>query len=616
MELAAVSEALGRAAGRTRRLLVANLARPAGHLIYHPGYRGPSSDIADPRRAQKVLGYLVREGCASLRHLRLPSHATLHQLGRVHPCGYLESLDDVATVRRIFGADLSDAAAAGLVAQQRLMVGGTIRAATMAVYRTNGGRPVINLGGGFHHARSDSGAGFCLLNDIAVAVAQLRREGYAGRILVVDLDLHQGDGTRRIFAEDETVFTYSVHANDWDVEPAVADLNVPLGAGIGDRAYLDAVGRTLPEAFRGGRPDLVFYVAGVDVAADDHLGSWRVSADAILERDRMVLEQTAGRPLVWVLAGGYGPDAWRHTARSLGWLLAGLAAPIASRGEADLRHFRQVARTLERWELSGQAPEEEIELTTADVLGDLWERPSHAKFLGLYSAYGLECVLERYGVLPHLRELGFRRFRVELELEHSTGQRARLYSDEGRPELLIELVLREDGSHPPHRLLLVEWLLLQNPRAQPTPERPLLPGQEHPGLGCVWEIGLLLLMACERLGFDGLAFNPAHYHLAVQGKGRLFFLDPALQARFSAMQAALERLGLGEASRVVESGGLVDARTGEPFRWQPGLMVVPVSEALQGYFGGAEYEQAVGVAAGELRVERGEGEKGGEGGEG
>ena len=104
--------------------------------------------------------------------------------------------------------------------------------------------------------------GFCAFNDVAIAIAHLRRTGYDRRILIVDLDLHQGDGTREIFADDRSVFTFSIHAEDWSTREIEHDLNVALGSGVRDRAYLEAIRTNLPKAFQKARPHLVFYLAG------------------------------------------------------------------------------------------------------------------------------------------------------------------------------------------------------------------------------------------------------------------------------------------------------------------------------------------------------------------
>jgi hypothetical protein len=420
---------------------------------------------------------------------------------------------------------------------------------------------------------------------------------------VVDLDLHQGDGTRRIFSADPTVFTYSVHAQDWDTEPAVACLDVELGSGIGDRAYLEAVRETLPQAFAEADAELVFYVAGVDPAADDRLGSWRVTDDGLLARDKLVLEHLGERGLVWTLAGGYGPDAWRHSARSLAWVLAGHDAPIESSRERDLRHFRRIAQQFTRAELSGELADG-IRLEPEDLMMDLVGPRRRSKLLGFYSVYGIELAFERYGVLAKLRAAGFPRVDIELDSGHATGERIRIRNRDDPDDLLMELVLSESFQYSPYRLLSIEWLLLQNPRAVPTEDRPLLPGQQHPGLGCLAEVVMMLMMICEQQGFDGLLFSPAHYHVAAQAHGLLSFFDPVDEARFAVIEEVLTQMELARVTQLVHGQALVDEDTGEPVRWQAVPMALPVSKRLKERFASEEFENAVAEAARGMRFRR------------
>lgn len=581
---------------RAGRRLTATLGRPRATLVYHRDYQSAGDYLVDPLRAQKILDYLLREGRISARHVIRPASVTIQDLALVHYPDYLVSLDDREVLERIFGEHTGRVDADTLIAQQRRMVAGTILAARSALDPATAGRPAINLGGGQHHAHRERGGGFCIFNDVAIAIAKLRGDGFLGRILVVDLDLHHGDGTRRIFGEDTTVYTFSIHATDWEEGPAVACTDVALGPAIGDRAYLDALDQHLPAVFREARPDLVFYVAGVDVAADDRLGSWRLTPEAILRRDRAVLEQVGERPLVWVLAGGYGPDAWRYTARSLAWLVSGEDRPIASSGERNLRHFRRIASQFEPGELSWESSDE-LDLSLTDLLADLDPGAGPRKLLNFYSRYGIEAALERYGVLGHIRELGYGATRVEFELDHPTGQMVRLYSNDGRRDLLIELVLKESTDLPPFRLLSIEWLLLQDPRAEPRPDRPLLPGQDHPGLGCLRRIVGMLVMSCERLGFDGLLFSPSHFHTAAVARGILFFVDPEVEARFLAIEDALAGRSLDQGTQLVHDGAIRDRATGEPVHWQAAAMVIPVSETLRKLIEGPAYEEAVRAAA-------------------
>ncbi|WP_276957340.1 histone deacetylase family protein [Allomeiothermus silvanus] len=168
----------------------------------------------------------------------------------------------------------------------------------------------LNLGGGTHHAYPDRAEGYSLFNDVAVAVAKLRSESYRGRVLVVDLDVHQGNGTAVFFRDDPSVFTLSVHGqNNYPQVKEHSDLDVSLPDGTGDEAYLEALEPALEEAFAS-RPELVFFNSGVDVLAGDRLGRLALSLEGLAERNRWVYRkvQESGAALVVVGGGGYHPD--------------------------------------------------------------------------------------------------------------------------------------------------------------------------------------------------------------------------------------------------------------------------------------------------------------------
>ncbi|NUN14974.1 MAG: histone deacetylase [Myxococcales bacterium] len=574
---------------------------PPIRLVFSPAYRTPPNPLSDPYRAEKILGHLAAHAGIGIRHMSTPRSANIQQLLRVHDFSYLQSLENPEVVARIFGSPDPSLDTAALVSEQRWMTGGTILAARMAAGHKNQLSPVVNIGGGFHHAKRDKGAGFCLFNDIAVAIAQLRADGFRGRILVVDLDLHQGDGTRTLFATDASVFCCSIHAVDWDDTSCVADINIALGPGIGDNAYLSALKETLPRCFSLADPDLVLYVAGVDIAHDDAIGSWRISADAILERDRLVLSLSGKRPLVWLLSGGYGPDAWRHTARTLAFLCTGKDTPLPSTSEVNLERFRQIARRLSSTELAAPG-DQNLGITAEDVLQDLMSPRAARRYLGYYTPYGIECALERYGVTDHIRRTGIPEIAVEFQLDRSNGEMIRVVTADERRDTLVELVTSvSTTAHPPLRLVVIEWLLLQNPRLPATQHHVLLPGQEHPGLGILREIVLMLVMACERLDLDGIVLNPAHYHVAALAHSEMQFADPVAEARFAAMEEAIGPTPLAEASWAVQRGELIDMVSGQPVQWVPAEMVLPVSTRFKHIRQQTDYEAAVEQAAPRFR---------------
>ena len=166
----------------------------------------------------------------------------------------------------------------------------------------------------------------------------------------MDLDLHDGNGTRRVFADDPTVHTFSIHNDHWGDTEAVASTSIALGPGVGDARFLATLRESLPPVFEAVKPGLVVYLAGTDPAEDDPIGNWRLTAGALLERDRFVtsLARPDGRPgpMVVVLAGGYGRHAWRYSARFLLWLASGRAIEPVEEDVLALRRFRRLGRDL------------------------------------------------------------------------------------------------------------------------------------------------------------------------------------------------------------------------------------------------------------------------------
>jgi len=592
------SEAWLRLVRRLGRRLRTELGPARLRVVHHPDYAAPPGPVSDPRRADRILHHLHREGLLSLRRVLAPATATLGQLTRVHDPAYLQSLADPVVIERLVPG--VDATPGEVVRWQRRHVGGTILAVREAL--AHGGL-TVSLGGGLHHAHADRGSGFCLLNDVAVAIADARARGFTGRVAVIDLDMHPGDGTQGICAADPDVFTLSLHGVDWAepavVAAAVADRNVALGPGVTDAAFAAALGDALPEAMAT-KPDLVIYVAGTDGAASDPLGNWLLSDDGMRDRDRAVVAAAGSTPLVWVLAGGYGADSWRLTARSLASEL-GCDDSIPTLRDGELARFREIAGRIANDELQA-VPDDDLRITWADIYGDLGP-VKHRRFLDFYTEWGLELALHEYGILDHVEALGFTRTDVEVDTNHDTGHLARLVAtDRGQREILIEVVLhRSTDVVPGHELLYAEWMLLQNPRKQATAERPLLPGQTHPGLGCLDKLMGMLMMAAERLELEGLAFRPARYHVAAMARGWASFADPVVEARFAVMRQALEGLPLAAQSTAVATGRLWEG--GEPLVWDAEPMVVPRSAALTATLGSAERQQAVDDAVTDLVFE-------------
>ncbi|MDA8017779.1 MAG: histone deacetylase [Thermoanaerobaculia bacterium] len=582
---------------KTARKLRRRLTGGRLEVVYHEQYNHAFTDIpSDALRAERIVAFLAAEGLVLRRHVHRPEPVSLKALERVHTAEYLDSLHDPSVVTSIVGSEVPPAMVDRLIDFQRLQVGGTLsalrRARKHSLRRGLRAGVAANLGGGYHHAHPDRGGGFCLFNDVAVAVSELRRSGSKRRVLVVDLDLHDGDGTRAFFAQDETVHTFSIHARHWsdDQIEAAESTAVALGDRVGDEDYLAALEKYLPPVFDRYRPQLVFYLAGSDPAKDDVLGDWRISARAMLQRDRRVcqLTQQTGAPLVILLAGGYGDLAWRYTARFLSDLeQPGQPVEPPPTEVITLKRYRYLASFFDPSELSGGAStggDNEFGLTDEDLMLPGWSGGRETRFLGFYSRHGVELVLERTGFLDRLRDLGFTHPTLEFQLDDPGGQTVRIFGDLEKTELLCELRLgRDRRTLPGIELLSVEWLLMQNPRAEFSANRPRLPGQQHPGLGMLGDLVALLIVACERLHLDGLVFVPSQFHVAAYGSSHMHFLHPETQDRFEALLGFFrsQSISFAEATQAVAKGLVVDEASGRTIRWHPEPMVLPVSRRLQ-----------------------------------
>ena len=251
----------------------------------------------------QVRERLLGEGVLDAADVHRSEPAPVEWLALAHRADYVE---------RTLGGRWSDGEvralglpwSAALVTRARAALYGTVRAARAALDHGVAG----NLAGGMHHAFPDRGEAYCLFNDVAVAVALLRREGSARRPFVADLDVHQGNGTAACLAPDPAAFTFSMHArHNYPLRKERSTLDIELEDGAGDDAMLSLLEAHLPAALDAHAPDIVFYQAGVDALASDRLGRLRVSHAGLAERDRRVFAWASARrvPVCVMLGGGY-----------------------------------------------------------------------------------------------------------------------------------------------------------------------------------------------------------------------------------------------------------------------------------------------------------------------
>lgn len=286
-------------------------------VVYHPDYVTPLPEghrFPMPK-FQRLRDLLVQDGVIHEEQIYQPGAPPREWLELVHDADYVQAycqgtLD--AKAQRRIGLPWSE----GLVRRTCTAVGGTILTAKLALQQGL----ACNTAGGTHHAFPSYGSGFCIFNDLAIALKVLQLQGLIRTALIVDLDVHQGDGTAFIFKGDQSIFTFSMHCDiNFPGRKQQSDLDVPLAENTGDEAYLAVLRSHLLPLLTRLQPDLVLYDAGVDVHQDDRLGKLALTDVGIFERDRTVLKtcKTVGIPVACVIGGGYGDDMdaliYRHS---------------------------------------------------------------------------------------------------------------------------------------------------------------------------------------------------------------------------------------------------------------------------------------------------------------
>jgi acetoin utilization deacetylase AcuC-like enzyme len=276
-------------------------------VFYTPRYYAEigAGHVFPIRKFELVRNRLLAEGTLDPSEIVEPSPALLEDVLLVHTEDYVSRLCNgqltTKEIRRL-GLPWSES----LVRRSFYAVGGTLAATSAALSEGCSS----NLAGGTHHSFADRGEGFCVLNDVAIAIRSMRTRSLIHRAAIVDCDVHQGNGTATIFAGDNETFTFSMHgANNYPLFKAQSTLDLELPDGTRDEEYLETLARHLPAVFAH-EPEIVFYLAGADPFAKDKLGKLSLSIDGLRERDSYVLRACYERevPIVTVMSGGYGKD--------------------------------------------------------------------------------------------------------------------------------------------------------------------------------------------------------------------------------------------------------------------------------------------------------------------
>ncbi len=277
-------------------------------IAFHPIFKHPLPEgHRFPMLKYDLLPkQLLHEGTAENADFFEPDTANIDDILAVHSKDYVDSLLnlslDAKAIRKI-GFPLS----AELIERELRIAQGTILGCELALKHG----VAFNIAGGTHHAFTDSGEAFCLLNDQAIAAKYLLNHNLATKILIVDLDVHQGNGTAEIFRNDFRVFTFSMHGkNNYPFKKEVSDFDIPLNDGTTDSEFLAILSERLPQLITSENPDFIFYLAGVDILKSDKLGKLACTIEGAKERDKIVLSLCKNReiPVQVSMGGGYSPD--------------------------------------------------------------------------------------------------------------------------------------------------------------------------------------------------------------------------------------------------------------------------------------------------------------------
>ncbi|MGA0558550.1 histone deacetylase [Larkinella sp. VNQ87] len=276
-------------------------------IAYNSIYRHslPEGHRFPMAKYELIHDQLLYEGTCSPDNFFSPGLVDDQWVLKVHTAAYvrqLKTLSVPAVMMRRIGFPLTE----GLIKREWTITQGTIDCCRIALQDGI----AMNVAGGTHHAFPDRGEGFCLLNDVAVAARYLLDNQLAKKILIIDLDVHQGNGTAVIFQQEPRVFTFSMHGKDnYPLRKEVSDLDVELPSGTGDEDYLNRVYELIPTLLKEQKPDFLFYISGVDILTSDRLGRLSVSREGCKRRDEFVFEQArnAGLPIVVSMGGGYSP---------------------------------------------------------------------------------------------------------------------------------------------------------------------------------------------------------------------------------------------------------------------------------------------------------------------
>ena len=258
---------------------------------------------------KRIRDLLISDKIVKPKQILQPQIAAFSDVALVHTEKYIQHIKDPITVNQLLKIEINSLWDNTVLEYFLAVSGGTIYAACKALeYR----KPVFNFGGGFHHAQPESAEGFCLINDVAIAIKKIKNKRKVNKVLIVDLDYHQGNGNLLIFKDDPTVFTFSVHADRWLEEEGQANKGILVDSDISNEDYLDLISRELDSILEKFKPGIIFYIAGSDPYEKDELADMKIDRETMLKRNMYVISRAneIDTPIVILPGGGYGKDSW------------------------------------------------------------------------------------------------------------------------------------------------------------------------------------------------------------------------------------------------------------------------------------------------------------------
>lgn len=263
----------------------------------------------DIYKYKRIRDLLISEKILKAKNILHPGPSSFTDIRRVHSEKFIQQIKDPIAVNQLLKIQINSLWDNTVLEYFMAVCGGTIFAACKALEYN---APVFNLGGGFHHAQPDKAEGFCLLNDVAIAIKKIQSKKGRKKILIIDLDYHQGNGNAIIFQNDSSVFTLSVHADKWIDLVAVSNKDILVPSDISDDEYMMIIKNEFDFVLDDFDPELIFYIAGSDPYEKDQLADMHISRETMLQRNMYVVEKARkiNKPIVILPGGGYGKDSW------------------------------------------------------------------------------------------------------------------------------------------------------------------------------------------------------------------------------------------------------------------------------------------------------------------